>query len=239
MKTSPLTQSAVVGMGSMGTDIALALILAGVPAVVLGPKRCRLDQWNGQDPRIRSKNVCCRDGSRNHRLNRYWRPCQRRRAGMMSPRADLVIESVYEDVEVKRSVIKRLDDVCPGGTILATNTSTIPLDELTTEMRNPQRLIGMHFFNPAHRMPLLEIVRRDVTPPRDSGDGDPWSKTLRKTPVLVASRVGFLVNRLFVPYVQEAFQLLEEGAAAAAIDQGRGRIRISHGASCIDGHDGD
>jgi 3-hydroxyacyl-CoA dehydrogenase len=133
--------------------------------------------------------------------------------------ADLVIESVFEDAAVKRSVIERLDGVCAPEAILATNTSTIPLDELSVMMRHPQRLIGMHFFNPAHRMPLLEIVRRDDTPPETLATALIWSKTLRKTPVLVASRPGFLVNRLFVPYVQEAFELLEEGAAAVAIDR--------------------
>ena len=130
-----------------------------------------------------------------------------------------MIESVFEDVDVKRSVINHLEAVCPASTILATNTSTIPLDELAAGMRHPQRLIGMHFFNPAHRMPLVEIVRRDATPPEILATAIRWSKTLRKTPVLVASREGFLVTRVFVPYVQEAFWLLEEGAAAAAIDQ--------------------
>jgi 3-hydroxyacyl-CoA dehydrogenase len=132
--------------------------------------------------------------------------------------ADLVIESVFEDIDAKRSVIRQLESVCPASTILASNTSTIPLDALAAGMRHPQRLIGMHFFNPAHRMPLVEIVRRAATPPAILATAIRWSKTLRKTPVLVASREGFLVTRVFVPYVQEAFWLLEEGASAAAID---------------------
>ncbi len=133
--------------------------------------------------------------------------------------ADLVIESVFEDVVVKQSVINQLETVCCSSTILATNTSTIPLDTLAAGMRHPERLIGMHFFNPAHRMPLVEIVRRDTTPPAILAAAISCAKTLRKTPVLVNSREGFLVTRVFVPYVQEAFSLLEEGATAAAIDQ--------------------
>lgn len=215
---APLRQSAVIGMGSMGTGIALALILSGVPAVVLDQSDDALAQ--GED-KIRD--------AVNKRVTQG-RLSQQRAAQTLSllsttthwdeiAQADLVIESVFEDAEIKRSVLRQLDETCLPGTILATNTSTIPLDELTTAMQHPERLIGMHFFNPAHRMPLLEIVRREVTPPEILATAVSWSKTLRKTPVLVASRVGFLVNRLFVPYIQEAFELFEEGADAMAIDR--------------------
>ena len=85
-------------------------------------------------------------------------------------------------------------------------------------MRHPERLIGMHFFNPAPSMPLVEIVRRDATPAKVVATAVRFAKALRKTPVLVRNREGFLVNRLFIPYLKEAFWLLEEGADAPAID---------------------
>ncbi len=217
-QTSPLTQAAVIGMGSMGTDIALALILSGVramvldqsePALIKGTDRIR-ESIHSQVARGRLAPARAEQALTLLTTTTRWDDI---------PQADLVIESVFEDADVKRSVIGQLDDVCSGGTVLATNTSTIPLDELTTAMRHPERLIGMHFFNPAHRMPLLEIVRREATPLEILATAIRWSKTLGKTPVLVASRPGFLVNRLFVPYVQEAFELLEEGAEAATIDR--------------------
>ncbi len=216
--TAPISQAAVVGMGSMGTDIAHAWILAGVPVVVLDQSDSALAKG--------AKKI--RDSIQKRVAQGKLAPPQAEQtlASLSTTtrwgdiaEADLVIESVFEDVDVKRSVINHLEAVCPARTVLASNTSTIPLDQLAVGMRHPQRLIGMHFFNPAHRMPLVEIVRRDVSPPGILATAISWSKTLRKTPVLVASREGFLVTRVFVPYVQEAFWLLEEGAAAAAIDQ--------------------
>jgi len=130
-----------------------------------------------------------------------------------------VIEAVFEDVQVKRSVIRRLEDICAAGAIIATNTSTISLDVLAEGMRHDGRLIGMHFFNPAHRMPLVEIIYREATPPATVATALELAKRLRKTPVLVKNREGFLVNRLFIPYLKEAFWLLEDGADAPAIDR--------------------
>ncbi len=86
-------------------------------------------------------------------------------------------------------------------------------------MRHPERLIGMHFFHPAQRMPLVEIVRRETTPPAAVAAAVQLARRLGKTPVVVRNREGFLVNRLFVPYLKEAFWLLEDGAEPAAIDR--------------------
>ena len=104
-------------------------------------------------------------------------------------------------------------------------------------MRHPQRLIGMHFFNPAHRMPLVEIVRRDAYATGDPGDGDQLAKTLRKTPVLVATREGFLVNRSSSPTCRRLLAV-GGGGRGGGDRSGGGRVRVSHGAACIDGHGG-
>jgi 3-hydroxyacyl-CoA dehydrogenase len=133
--------------------------------------------------------------------------------------ADLVIESVFEDADIKKGVIDNIETSCRASAILATNTSTLTLDVLSANLQRPERLVGMHFFNPAQRMPLLEVVRRDSTPPDVLAGVLAVAKRLRKTPVVAHSREGFIVVRIFVPYVQEAFRLLEEGAEPAAIDQ--------------------
>ncbi|MHC4404044.1 MAG: 3-hydroxyacyl-CoA dehydrogenase [Planctomycetota bacterium] len=217
-KPVEIGKAAVVGMGSMGAGIAQAMMAAGVRVVVRDEDPSALERGTA---RIRS--------SLRKRVDqgKLSDEAARRTLDLLFATtdwqdiadADLVVEAVFEDVDVKRAVIGRLEEVCPERTILATNTSTISLDVLTRAMRLPERLIGMHFFNPAHRMPLVEIVRRPTTAPGPIATGLHFAKRLGKTPVLVNSREGFLVNRLFIPYLKEAFWLLEEGAEAPAIDE--------------------
>jgi len=126
---------------------------------------------------------------------------------------------VFEDLAVKRTVLGAIEGVIADEVILASNTSTLSLDALAEGLRRPQRLIGLHFFNPAHHMPLLEVIRRAATSPEVVATAMRFAKTLRKTPVLVRNREGFIVNRIFLPYVKEAFWLLEDGADAAEIDR--------------------
>lgn len=211
-------RAAVVGMGSMGTGIAQALIMSGVPVVIRDASSEALDRGLA---RIR--------GSVLKRVEQGRLSADRaeRMLGLICPAAnwqdlaesDLVIEAVFEDVAVKRAVIDSLEDACSADTIIATNTSTISLDLLAEGMRHPGRLVGMHFFNPAQRMPLVEVIRRDGTSPETSLSAVRFAKRLRKTPVLVRNRVGFVVNRMFLPYVMEAFRLLEEGASPRDIDR--------------------
>ena len=217
-----VAKAAVVGMGSMGTGIAHALMIAGVPVVVLDEDESALRRGTARIEKSTAKRVD---------EGRLTPERRRTMLGLVSTTtewreiadADLVIESVFEDADVKRAVIGRIESVCSGhkkaaGTIVATNTSTISLDVLAEGMRAPERLVGMHFFNPAHRMPLVEVVRRDATPGDVIATALAFAKSIRKTPVLVRNREGFLVNRIFIPYLKEAFRLLEDGAAPAAID---------------------
>ena len=152
--------------------------------------------------------------------------------------ADVAIESVFEDVEAKRAVIARLEEVCKPDAIIATNTSTISLDALAAGMTHPERLVGMHFFNPAHRMPLVEVIHREETDDAVVAAIVQLAKRLRKTPVLVRNREGFLVNRLFVPYLKEAFWLLEEGIEPEAIDRAMTDFGFRDGAAATDRHGG-
>ncbi|MCX7886565.1 MAG: 3-hydroxyacyl-CoA dehydrogenase NAD-binding domain-containing protein [Verrucomicrobiae bacterium] len=201
----------VVGMGTMGTGIAHAVILAGLPVVAL-------DQ---------SEEILRRGISRiQHSLEKRSPKCAAEVLSLLRATtewadladADLVIEAVFEDPAVKRDVLGGLEEVCRKETIIATNTSTISLEILAERMRHPQRLVGLHFFNPAHRMPLVEVIYRPATAPEVVATALEFVKRLRKTPVLVRNREGFLVNRLFIPYMVEAFRLLEEGAEPRAVD---------------------
>jgi 3-hydroxyacyl-CoA dehydrogenase len=212
-----VTRAAVIGMGSMGTGIAQALIAGGIRAVVLDQDAAALQR--GED-RIRAS---IRNRVEQGRLAPQ---AAEGMLGLLSTTtewrkiadAQLVIEAVFEEVAAKRGVLGLIEAACSEAAIIASNTSTISLDVLAEGMGRPERLIGMHFFNPAHVMPLVEIIRRAATPATVVAAAVRVARTLRKTPLLVRNRVGFLVNRLFIPYLKEAFWLLEEGADAPAID---------------------
>ena len=216
-KPAAISTAAVVGMGSMGTGIAHALIIAGVPVTVLEADESALQRGVGRIRRSVEKRVS------------QGKLSPERAEGMLSlvatttrwadlADADLIIEAVFEDADAKRAVIGQIEQACREDAVIATNTSTISLDVLSESMVHPDRLIGMHFFNPAHRMPLVEIVRSSATAPGAIATGMKFAKNIRKTPVLVRNREGFVVNRIFIPYLKEAFGLLADGASGEAID---------------------
>lgn len=215
--TRPITMAAVVGVGTMGTGIVQALAMAGLPVVAIDEQSEALDRAFARieaSIRKRAAQNKMPSAAADEILERVSLSNRWEDAGQ----ADLVIEAVFENAEVKRSLIERLEGVCSDQAILATNTSTLSLTDLAAGMRRPERLIGLHFFNPAHRMPLVEVIRHDGLAADVLASCLALVKRLRKTPVVVKSREGFLVTRLFVPYVQEAFWVLEEGAPAPAID---------------------
>ena len=216
-EAAPVKRAAVVGMGTVGTGITQALITAGVPVLVMDQQESIVYRGierigDSLKRRVEQGRLSAERAAETLRL---MHPATKWNELAAS---DLVIEAVFEDVATKRSVIGSVDGVCAAETIIASNTSAISLDVLAEGMRHPERLIGMHFFHPAYRMPLVEIIRRQSTPAGLLATALQLSKRMRKTPVLVANREGFLVDRLFVPYLKEAFWLLEDGAQPEAID---------------------
>ncbi len=132
---------------------------------------------------------------------------------------DLVIEAVFENKEVKKKVYAELEDILPEDTIIATNTSSIPITELAADLKHPERFIGLHFFNPVDRMPLVEIISGEKTSPQTVFTLIKLMKKLGKTPVHVGDCYGFLINRVLLQYLNEAGKLLEEGVEAERIDR--------------------
>ena len=128
-------------------------------------------------------------------------------------RADLVIEAVPEDLELKRQVFGRLDAAAAPHTLLASNTSSLSISAIAAATQRPARVIGLHFFNPAHLMPLVEIIRGDRTSDETVAAGQAFVEELGKTPVLCLDSPGFIVNRVARPFYGEAFRLLGERAA--------------------------
>ncbi len=133
-------------------------------------------------------------------------------------RADLVIEAVFEDLDVKRKVLAEVENQVRPDTIFATNTSTIPIRQITEHARRPERVLGMHFFSPVERMPLLEVIPTAATSPDTIVTAVRFGRRMGKTVIVVADRPGFWVNRILSPYLNEAGHLLQEGVRIELID---------------------
>jgi 3-hydroxyacyl-CoA dehydrogenase/enoyl-CoA hydratase/3-hydroxybutyryl-CoA epimerase len=132
---------------------------------------------------------------------------------------DLVIEAVFEDLAVKHEVLREVESVVPEYAILASNTSTIPIASIAEASRRPERVVGMHFFSPVHRMPLLEVIVTPETRPEVTTTAVAYGRTLGKTVIVVNDAPGFYVNRILAPYINEAGALLDAGASIDAIDE--------------------
>ncbi|MGH7541118.1 MAG: 3-hydroxyacyl-CoA dehydrogenase NAD-binding domain-containing protein, partial [Gemmatimonadota bacterium] len=132
---------------------------------------------------------------------------------------DLVIEAVVERMPVKQQVLRETEERLKPEAVFATNTSSLSVGELAKAAKRPQRVVGLHFFNPVHKMPLVEVVRGASSSDEALATAFGVALDLGKTPVLVADRPGFLVNRLLAPYLNEAGYLLEEGAGVERIDR--------------------
>ena len=133
--------------------------------------------------------------------------------------ADLAIEAIFENAEAKRELYGKIEPQFQGSQILATNTSSIPLNELRTGLAAPQRFLGLHFFNPVAQMPLVEVVRHDQLDPTIEKRALAFCKAIGKLPVAVKGTPGFLVNRILMPYLLEAMRLYSEGVPGPVLDR--------------------
>ena len=131
---------------------------------------------------------------------------------------DLVIEAVFEDLKVKHGVVREVEEVIREDAILASNTSTIPIAFIAQASRRPERLLGMHFFSPVQRMPLLEVIPTPSTRADVIASAVAWGRAIGKTVIVVKDAPGFYVNRILAPYLNEAGSLLDAGASIDAID---------------------
>jgi 3-hydroxyacyl-CoA dehydrogenase/enoyl-CoA hydratase/3-hydroxybutyryl-CoA epimerase len=133
-------------------------------------------------------------------------------------KSDIVVEAIVEDLDAKQALYKSVESHCSDETIIATNTSSISITALASSMSVPGRFVGMHFFNPVNRMPLVEVIRGEKSTDKTVATVIALAKKLGKTPILVGDCPGFLVNRLLIPYIIEAMHLFEEGESFEKID---------------------
>jgi len=139
--------------------------------------------------------------------------------GLGIKHADVIIEAITENLEIKQNLFQQLEEQAKPDAILATNTSTIPLEEISSALKQPGRLVGIHYFNPVAQMPLVEVVHGKNTEQRVIDCALKFVKDIGKLPLPVKSSPGFLVNRILLPYMLEAVSLLEEGVAGPIIDK--------------------
>ncbi|MCV2883790.1 3-hydroxyacyl-CoA dehydrogenase NAD-binding domain-containing protein [Aestuariibacter sp. AA17] len=209
---------AVIGAGTMGGGIAMNFANAGIPVILLELKDEALQKGLGKirenyeatarKGRLSAEDVELRM-SAIHGTTEY--------ADITD--ADLVIEAVFEQMAIKQQVFKTLDEVCKPGAILATNTSTLDINEIAKSTNRPQDVIGMHFFSPANVMKLLEVVKADKTASDVIKTAMMLAKRINKVAVLVGVCFGFVGNRMIEPYSREANRLLLEGATPEQIDK--------------------
>jgi len=204
----------VVGAGTMGGDIAAWCALRGLTVTLQDQNAERLAPAMGRAAKLFTERL--RDPRRVRDAKDRLIPDV---AGDGVARADVVIEAIFENVEAKRSLFAAVEARAKEGAILATNTSSIPLEDIATAMRDRTRLIGLHFFNPVPKMMLVEIVvgkdtRADLTAPAAA-----FVRQIDKLPLPVKSAPGFLVNRVLAPYLMMAMRCVDEGIAPETVDE--------------------
>jgi 3-hydroxyacyl-CoA dehydrogenase/enoyl-CoA hydratase/3-hydroxybutyryl-CoA epimerase len=203
----------VIGAGRMGGDIAAWLALKGSTVTVFdeNPDRVAIVLQEAQKLFARKlKNPYAIQAATDRLMpGRLYEGIAK---------ADLVIEAVIEDKDVKQAVLQSIEPLLKPSAIIATNTSTIPLESLATTLRDPSRLIGLHFFNPVPLMPLVEVIGGEKTDRDLINTAITWVKYWGKIPIVVKSASGFLVNRILMPYLMESIALLEEGFSVETVD---------------------
>jgi 3-hydroxyacyl-CoA dehydrogenase len=147
---------------------------------------------------------------------------------------DIIIEAAFESMAVKKQIFAEIDRVAGPDCVLATNTSTLDIDEIASVTTRPEMVIGTHFFSPAHVMRLVEIVRGGRTSKRVIATAMALAKTLRKVGVLVGNAYGFVGNRMMFPYMREAQFLIEEGATPAQVDRALTNFGMAMGIFAVD-----
>ena len=213
-----LEKVAIVGGGTMGGGIAMNFVNVGVPVLLKEVNQEALDRGLG----IIKANyeVVVKKGRMSEaQLDKNMSMIQGTLDYDDVSDADIVIEAVFENMALKKEIFATLDKVCKPGAILASNTSTLDIDEIAASTSRPEDVIGLHFFAPANIMTLLEIVRGEKTAKDVIATSMQMAKMIRKVAVLVGCCFGFVANRMFFPYVREAQLMILEGVAPERIDQ--------------------
>jgi len=207
-------KTAVVGAGAMGAEIAQVISFSGVPVLLKDVDQARVDNGLTGIRKIYQRRV-----DRGKMTQDEMEKKLALVSGVTSydtfKDVDFVIEAVPEQLTLKQQIFKDLDGVLPESSIIASNTSSLSISALGGVTRRPHKVIGMHFFYPAHIMKLVEVIPGLETSEETTGDILSLTESLRKLPIRVNECPGFLVNRILMPYLNEAAYCVQEGAASA------------------------
>ncbi len=213
----PIRKAAVIGAGTMGGGIAMNYANAGIPVILKETSQAALDRGIATIRKNYENSV---------KKGRFPQAVMDQRMALITPAltyngfadADIIVEAVFEEMKLKKQIFTEMDAVAKPDAILASNTSTLNIDQIASATKRPEMVIGHHFFSPANVMRLLEIVRGEATTNQVIATSMDLAKRLKKVGVLVGNCFGFVGNRMFGPYRREAQFLVEEGAAMEAVD---------------------
>ena len=215
--TRDIRKAAIIGAGTMGGGIAMSFVNVGIPVTLIEMKQEALDRGLATIKKNYASTVS---------KGRLKQEDMDKRMALISPSldiaaakdADIVIEAVFERMDVKQDIFRKLDATMKQGAILATNTSTLDVNEIAAATKRPQEVIGTHFFSPANVMRLLEVVRGAKTAKDVLATTMKLGKALKKVPVVSGVCDGFIGNRMIEKYGQQSLFLLDEGASPSQVD---------------------
>lgn len=211
-------QAAVLGAGIMGGGIAYQSAWKGIPVLMKDINDKALALGIGEASKLLNKQLE-RGKIDGLQLASIIATIQPTLSYSGFDRADVVVEAVVENPKVKKAVLAEAESKVRPNTILASNTSTIPISELAQALQRPENFCGMHFFNPVHRMPLVEVIRGEKTSDSTIATVVAWANKMGKTPIVVGDCPGFFVNRVLFPYFAAFSQLLRDGADFHKVDK--------------------
>jgi len=232
-KPIEIKQAAIIGAGTMGGGIAMNFANAGVPVLLKETTQEALDRGIATISKNYSNTV---------KKGRLTEEAMQQRLALITPtlsydgfdNADVIIEAVFENLALKKEIFAELGKRAKPGALLASNTSSLNLDEIAATTSRPSSVIGLHFFSPANVMRLLEIVRGHSTSDEAIVTAFALAKLMKKIGVLVGNCHGFVGNRMFFQYMREAYFLVEEGAAVEAVDKALTDFGMAMGLLAVD-----
>ncbi len=228
-----IRQAAIVGAGTMGGGIAMACANAGISVLLKEVEQAALDKGLATIRKNYENSV---------KKGRFSQAAMDQRMALIHPQltyegfdqADLIIEAAFESMELKKRIFGELDKIAKPDCVLASNTSTLDIDEIASVTSRPRMVIGLHFFSPANVMRLVEIVRGKATSKEVVATALALAKKLSKVGVVVGNCWGFVGNRMMLPYMREAQFLVEEGATPEQVDRALTNFGMAMGIFAVD-----
>jgi 3-hydroxyacyl-CoA dehydrogenase len=228
-----IRQAAIIGAGTMGGGIAMACANAGISVLLKEVEQAALDRGLATIRKNYENSV---------KKGRFSQAVMDQRMALIHPQltyagfeqADLIIEAAFESMELKKSIFGEIDKIAKPDCVLASNTSTLDIDEIASVTSRPQMVIGLHFFSPANVMRLVEIVRGKATSKEVVATVLALAKKLGKVGVVVGNCWGFVGNRMMLPYMREAQFLVEEGATPEQVDRALTNFGMAMGIFAVD-----